>query len=175
VISPFSLGAKPERGNFPARNRIISGLSLGVAVIQATTPDSGSLITARLALEQGREVFAVPGEVGTKVSQATNALIKKGHAKLIENFADILEEILPQFDTSKIKSDLPEPPKRPAPKLDGEEKTVWENLEEAPSHIDIVARKCNLPVHRVAAALLQLELKGLVDQQPGKVFVKALR
>jgi len=175
VISPFPMGAKPEKGNFPARNRVISGMSLGVVVVQATTPDSGSLITARHALEQGREVFAVPGEVGIKVSQGTNTLIKKGNAKLIENFADVLEEILPQFDTSKVKTDSVEQATRPAPKLDGDEKTVWENLEDSASHIDIVARKCNLPVHRVAAALLQLELKGLVEQQPGKMFLRAHR
>ncbi len=172
VISPFPLGTRPEKGNFPARNRVISGLSLGVVVVQATTPDSGSLITARLALEQGREVFAVPGEVGAKVSKGTNTLIKRGHAKLVENFADILEEILPQFDTGGVKGQKPAPP---APKLEGEEKSLWEKLGETPIHIDNVARECNLPIHRVAAALLQLELKGLIEQRPGKMFVKAIR
>ena len=169
VISSFPMGTKPERGNFPARNRIISGMSLGVVVVQATTPDSGSLITARCALDQNREVFAVPGEVGIRVSRGTNELIKKGHAKLVENFADILEEVLPQFDPG---SNASEQKSKPPPKMENGEKDIWEKLGAKPLHIDNIARKCNLPIHQVAAILLQLELKGIVEQRPGKMFLR---
>jgi len=169
VMSPFALGTRPERGNFPARNRVISGMSLGVVVVQATTPDSGSLITARLAHEQGREVFAVPGEAGAKCSRGTNELIKKGHAKLVDDFADILEEILPQFDVGSTKA---ETKALPEPELKNDEKEIWDNLGTEPVHIDNLARACNLPPHRVASALLNLELEGLVEQRPGKLFAK---
>ncbi len=169
VASPFPLGSRPERGNFPARNRIISGMSLGVVVVQATTPDSGSLITARLAHEQGREVFAVPGEAGAKTSRGANELIKKGHAKLVDDFTDIIEEILPQFDVGKAGTEAPAPPE---PELDGDEKEIWNHLGAEPVHIDNLARACNLPPHRVASALLNLELGGLVEQRPGKMFAK---
>lgn len=174
AISPFSIGTRPDRGNFPARNRIISGMSLGVVVVQATKPDSGSLITARLALEQGREVFAVPGEAGTNIGRATNDLIKRGQAKLVDNFKDILEEILPQFDTGKIKPTMLETPLHaaPPPNLVGDERAVWGKLSNTPIHIDNLARECTLPIHRVSATLLQLELKGLIEQQPGKLFLR---
>lgn len=172
VVSPFPLGTKPEKGNFPARNRIISGLSLGVVVIQATTPDSGSLITAKHALEQGREVFAVPGEIGRNTSRGTNILIKKGEAKLVENASDILVEILPQLAGSQQEKKSAVPAEKPLPKLDGDEKRVYESMGDEPLHIDIIARKCNIPVHELSAVLLKLELKNLVSRQPGMNYLR---
>jgi len=174
VISPYPIGAKPEKGNFPARNRIISGISLGVIIVQATTPDSGSLITARHALEQGREVFAVPGRVGSQTSRGTNRLIKKGEAKLIETAADVLEEILPQLKTPErpAGSDLKTAANKPLSNLSKSERTVYNCTGDEPMHIDIIARKCNIPIHELAGTLLSLELKGLVTQQPGAVFAR---
>lgn len=172
VLSPFPLGTRPEKGNFPARNRIISGLSLGVVVIQATTPDSGSLITARHALEQGREVFAVPGEIGKNTSRGTNILIKKGEAKLVENASDILVEIFPQLAVSQANGGKTIPAEKPHPKLEGDEKRVYETIGDEPVHIDIIARKCNIPVHELSAVLLKLELKELVLRQAGMNYVR---
>lgn len=172
VVSPFPLGTKPEKGNFPVRNRIISGLSLGVVVIQATTPDSGSLITARHALEQGREVFAVPGEIGRNTSRGTNILIKKGEAKLVENAGDILVEILPQLVSREMGEEKNIFMEKSRPKLEGDEKRVYESMDDQPVHIDIIARKCNIPVHEISAVLLKLELKNLVLRRPGMHYVR---
>lgn len=176
VISPYPMGTQPEKGNFPARNRVISGMSLGVIVVQATTPDSGSLITARHALEQGREVFAVPGRVSTQTSRGTNRLIKKGEAKLIENAADVLEEILPQLKVPQSvgtgSKPAPAKPAPPLPNLSEAERVVFNCTGDEPLHVDIIARKCNIPIHELAGTLLSLELKGLVTQQPGMIYVR---
>lgn len=174
VLSPFPVGTKPERGNFPARNRVISGLSLGVVVIQATKPDSGALITARHALEQGREVFAVPGNVGMVVSRATNLLIKKGEAKLAETAADILEEILPHLIPREGTKEAPETPSPRLPKLEGQAQEVFSAIGDEADHIDTIAKKCKIPVQEVSGILLELELKGLILQLPGKMFVLAM-
>ena len=169
VLSEFPMGSPPEGGHFPRRNRIISGLSLGVVVVQANEK-SGSLITAGYALEQGREVFAVPGNVGTESSRGVHRLIKEG-AKLVESSEDILEEILPQWERErKIAPEI----EIPRPNLTGEETVLYELLSETPWHIDAIIRESRLDPGKVSSLLLNLELKGLVSQWPGKCFSKKM-
>jgi DNA processing protein len=168
VLSEFPMSSPPEGGHFPKRNRIISGLSIGAVIVQASA-DSGSLITANFALEQGREVFAVPGNVGVEGSRGANRLIKEG-AKLVESSADILEEILPQWRSEKeeevIKSEAP------VPHLTKDEEILYKLLEETPMHIDAIIRQSQLDPGKVASLLLNLEFKGLICQSPGKCFSK---
>ena len=169
VLSEFPMGSPPEGIHFPRRNRIISGLSIGVVVVQASE-ESGSLITAEYALEQGREVFAVPGNIGAEGSRGTNRLIKEG-AKLVESSEDILGEILPQWERRKEGA-----PKATSPEqgLPGDEKFVYELLNDSPLHIDAIIGKSQLDPGKVSSLLLNLELKGLITQWPGKSFTKKL-
>ena len=169
VLSEFPMGSPPEGGHFPKRNRIISGLSIGVVVVQASA-ESGSLITAGFALEQGREVFAVPGNVGAEGSRGTHQLIKEG-AKLVESSEDILEEILPQWRRERETTQKVEGPERD---LTGEERILYERLSETPSHIDVLIRESQFDPGKVSSLLLNLELKGLVSQWPGKCFSKKM-
>ncbi len=169
VLSEFPMGSPPEAGHFPKRNRIISGLSMGVVIVQASA-ESGSLITAGYALEQGREVFAVPGNVGAEGSRGTNQLIKDG-AKLVESSDDILEEILPQW--RREDGDTRESEK-PGANLVGEEEILYNLLGETPLHIDEIIRESQLDPGRVSSLLLNLELKGLISQWPGKSFSKKM-
>jgi len=167
VVSEFPMSTPPEGSNFPTRNRIISGISLGVAIIEASS-SSGSLITARLALEQGREVFAVPGMVNYATSKGTHRLIKDG-AKLIENASDILDEILPQCsspDNTSRANNLSEK----LSDLSPEAKSIFKFLDKEPIHIDAVIKKSGLSIGLISSILLDLELKGIVEQSPGKMF-----
>jgi DNA processing protein len=164
VISELPMSTLPEGSNFPKRNRIISGLSLGVVIVQASGR-SGSLITAGLALEQNRDVFAVPGNIRMTGSQGTNRLIKQG-AKLVESATDILEEVLPRFRYEEL-----EPEDRDIP-LEGEEERIFRLLAAEPIHIDSIIAQTRMSASRVSTILLQLELKGLVQQVSGKRFVK---
>ena len=166
VISEFPFLTPPEAHNFPVRNRIISGLSLGTVIVEATHR-SGSLITARLAAEQGREVFAVPGSITSFKSMGTHRLIKQG-AKLVEHVEDILEELnldqpIPSIDTKE----------KPAIQLTPEEKKILNELSPYPIHIDKLVRNLSLSAAQVSSLLLQLELKGLVTQSPGKLFTRS--
>ena len=181
LISEFPFGTPPNAPNFPARNRIISGISLGVVVVEASEK-SGSLITARLALEQGREVFAVPGSIDSSGSRGTNKLIKQG-AKLIENVEDILEEILPQVTRAPkvVKPDQrqkqPDDQQKiltssPDLVLKETEKTVWQVLSQKPVHIDQIITSTGLTAHEVLVILLNLELQGLIEQKPGKTYMR---
>jgi DNA processing protein len=170
VISEFALDSGPDAHHFPVRNRIISGMSCGTVVVEATR-QSGSLITARLAAEQNREVFAVPGSVQSFKSMGTHTLIKQG-AKLVENAQDIVCE-LGQFLSAP--SD-PAEPRDEASRiverhgLTAEEARVFRELGPYPLHIDELIRRLAIEAGKLSGILLQMELKGVVQQLPGKFF-----
>lgn len=167
VISEFPFGTKPEKFNFPQRNRIISGLSLGVVIIEAAFK-SGALITASLALEQGREVFAVPGKVDSRYSNGTNHLIKEG-AKLTTSIDDILEE----FEFLKDKIGPKDSKEEKKIDLSLEEKKVYDLMsKEEPMHIDAITYKSDLSSHQVSSILMRLELRNLICQLRGKMFIQ---
>jgi DNA processing protein len=163
VLSEFPLGTPPTRLNFPRRNRVISGLSLGVVVVEAGV-ESGALITAHHALEQGREVFAVPGRVHARYSEGCHRLIKAG-AKLVDSWEDVLAELVPQIK-GRRRVRVAAPP----PELTAEEQAVFDLLAEGALHIDALIVRAGLPGGRVASALVGLEMKGVVRQLTGKVF-----
>lgn len=172
VVSEFSLFTKPEGHNFPIRNRIISGLCLGTVVVEATKK-SGSLITARLAAEQNREVFAVPGSIQSFKSIGTHTLIKQG-AKLVENAQDIVEELTPMIQPDAGAGNNHRNAEKYVPALlTPDELQVYEALGPYPVHIDDLARTVSLGPGRLSSILLKLELNGLVQQTPGKFFTIA--
>lgn len=178
VITEFPLGTQPRRENFPVRNRIVSGLSLGVAIIEAPQK-SGALITARMAAEQGREVFSVPGESGKFNSYGSNQLLRDG-AKLVENAGDILEELAPQLryrlneiNSSQVRRQENTPDSRHCWELTKDENRIYDLLSDAPTHIEEIAAKAVLPIGAVLNILTQLELKKIIKQLPGKEFVRA--
>lgn len=193
VISEFPMLVKPDRRTFPMRNRIISGFGMGLLVVEAGL-NSGALISANQALEQGRTVFAVPGPINTSTSQGTNRLIQQG-AKLVMDAADVIEEmsqLLPGISVSEPTPDnsLPggaaelktgsspgpdTPGKSPllsATSLKPEEIAVYAAVEISPTPIDRIISTCGLPTSAVSSTLFALELKKLVKQLPGKHFVK---
>lgn len=171
VISEFPLGTPPNKENFPKRNRLISGLSLGVIVVEAAI-NSGALITANYALEQNREVFAIPGNISSRNSEGTNTLIKKG-AKLVQKVDDILEEITPHLkgllcSAKNSGGTFSENPH--GLEITDEEKAICNILDSEPKHIDLIARETNIQPARLLGLLLSLELKGIVKQEEGKRF-----
>ncbi len=168
VISEYPFKTKPLKDNFPARNRIISGLSLGTIIIEASKK-SGSLITAKYALEQNREVFAVPGNVSSSRSEGTNALIRDSAAKLVLNADDILTEIGPQVSFGENDSDQKTELKI---KLSESEKEVYDLLDEEPVHVDQMVQKSRLTSPIILTQLLTLELKGIIRKLPGGRYVK---
>jgi DNA processing protein len=166
LISEYFFGAKPDAVNFPRRNRIISGLAFGVLIVEAGE-ESGALITAHIALDQGREVFAVPGSIFSPKSLGPHRLIQEG-AKLIMTVEDMLSELPPQLDMfDKLQTAPP-----PAVALTENEQKVLAALSHEPVHIDLLARQSNLPSSQLLSILLDLEFKNLVKQMPGKFFVK---
>jgi DNA processing protein len=167
VVSEFSMEIEPDRQTFPMRNRIIAGWSHGVLVVEAGL-NSGALITAAQALEQGRSVYAVPGHINAPSAMGSNRLIQQG-AKLVMDASDILDDLqilLPETKPS------PEAAARPLPPLSDEEHRVYEAINATETSIDDIAAKSALPSAAVSSTLLQLELKRLVKQLPGKYFVK---
>lgn len=165
VISEFPPGTTPVPQNFPQRNRIISGISLGTIVVEAMER-SGALITADFALEQGREVFAVPGNINSPYSRGCNRLIKQG-AKLVEKVDDILDE-LDLFIDNKTAADGV----KQMTLDDAEEDKLLTMIPFQPIHVDEIARLSGLPLSRLNGILLNLELKGFLNQLPGKYFVR---
>lgn len=169
LISEYFFGAKPDAVNFPRRNRIIGGLSLGTVVIEAGEK-SGALITAAMALDQGREVFAVPGSIFSPKSVGPHRLIQEG-ARLVHSADDILSELTAQLDLFGP----PAPGGRPAVQavdLTEAEQRLFDLLTHEPVHVDVLARQAQLSSAQVLATLLQLEFKNVVRQLPGKMFVR---
>ena len=163
LISEFPLGSPPRPGNFPRRNRIISGLSQGVLVVEAALR-SGSLITARLALEQGREVFAVPGSIHNSQARGCNTLIREG-AKLVQTVQDIIEEF-PDF-VAREREEATDDNLVSAFELDGDYCKVLENVGYEPTSVDKVVERSGLTVDAVCSMLLVLELQGYVATMSG--------
>jgi len=164
LISEYPLGTKPRADNFPRRNRIMSGLSLGILVVEAGKT-SGALITAHLALEQNREVFAIPGSILSPASSGTNHLIQEG-AKLVHNYSDILEELNLTAVAHQVGL------KEVIPASDTES-LLLKQLCAEPTHIDEVCRSSGLPMPTVSSTLAMMELKGLVKQVGAMNYVLA--
>lgn len=164
LISDYALGTKPDGVNFPPRNRIISGLSLGLVVVQASEK-SGALITASFAAEQGRDVFAVPGNINVRNSTGTNRLIRDG-AHPVGEVRDILEQLnLHMINEQQIVRDII--PANPT------EQQLLNHLSDEPVHIDELGRSCNLPIAEISATLTLMELKGMVRQAGNMQYVRA--
>jgi DNA processing protein len=170
VITELPLGAKPDAVNFPRRNRIVSGMTLGTLVIE-TGPEGGAMITAALALEQGREVFAVPASLNKNAPSGTNRLIKEGRAKLTESVDDILVELAPRLKSLIPAGKVP----RPLPPVDLTlfERTVADVLSDEAVHIDLIASRAGIPAGDALVHLLSLEFKGVARQLRGKMFRRA--
>jgi DNA processing protein len=173
IISEFPLGTPPSPQNFPIRNRIIAGMSLGVTVVEAAEY-SGSLITVRFGLEFGREIFAVPGNITSPQSFGPHALIRQG-AKLVATWQDIVEE-LPHPIREKILAPLvAQMQAAPEPQLEGSEAKIWKALSvQEPTSIDTLLAKLPLPTSEVYSALLALETAEHIRQLPGKKYIRRL-
>ncbi len=174
LVSEFTLGTKPIAANFPRRNRIISGMSTGVLVVQAALR-SGSLITARYAMEQGREVFAIPGSIHNPMTKGCHALIKQG-AKLVESVGDIVEELgslatVVVDENKSLNNAVNDDPVEE--ELDADYKMLLDNMAYDPISIDRLIELTGLTADSVSSMLLTLELRGLVVSQSGGVYVRA--
>ncbi len=180
IVSQFPLGTPPLRDNFPYRNRIISGLSLGVLLVEASER-SGSLITARLAMEQNREVLAVPGNITSKNSFGTNYLIKSG-AKLVQQWQDVVSELSPEIAAAilppKIDGEKSEDKKQPQlipAGLDENERKIWQLLSaDEATHIDNLSEESALSFGDLSVALLGLEMRELIRTLPGKNYARKI-
>lgn len=164
VMSEFSMRIPADRQTFPMRNRIISGCSFGVLVVEAGER-SGALISANQAGEQGRSIYAVPGRIDNPGAMGSNRLIQQG-AKLITGAGDILD------DMGLLFAEKPELQRPPPPELVGNEEGIYAALGDDETHIDVLTERCGLPSYLVASTLLALEMKKLVRQLPGSRFIK---
>ncbi|MFI5252775.1 MAG: DNA-processing protein DprA [Bacteroidota bacterium] len=169
LISECLMGAKPDAVNFPKRNRIVSGMSLGTLIIE-TDIDGGAMITATTALDQNREVFAIPGNIGGKRCRGANLLIKTGRAKLVESFDDIAAEL--QVKLRPILTTQPGYERKPLPEMTLFEQTVFNVLSDVPCQIDAIADTTKLSISETLVNLLNLEFKGIIKQLPGKMFIR---
>ena len=171
LISEYPLGTPPDNFRFPARNRIISGLSLGVVVVEAAIR-SGSLITASHALEQGREVFAVPGRIDSVKSAGTHTLLQQG-AKLVHSVDDIVEEFSPRGNLIHLDNSAHEDTEQELlDHLNSEEKALFSCLDVYPRTVDEIVRESGLTPQKTNELLLLLELKGVVQSLPGNSYQK---
>lgn len=166
IVSEFPPGTEPQVYMFPQRNRIISGLSLGVIIVEGGY-ESGAMITAKIALDQNREVFAVPGNIGSELSKGPHWLIKQG-AKLIEGVEDILDELNNQIPNTKVQGIFNN---QISIDLSEDEKMVVKALSVEPKHIDNICLEVQLPLPQVSGLLMGLEIKQAIKQLPGKRFV----
>lgn len=169
VISEYEMGTKPDAVNFPRRNRIISGLALGTLIIE-TDVEGGAMITANTALDQNREIFALPGDIRAKKSRGCNLLIKNGIAKLVESIDDVIEELYHKLAPLLKNKGKKEP--KIIPELTLFEKKIFDVLSDEPMHIDGIAEKSGMSTADALVNLLGIEFKGLIKQLPGKMFVK---
>ncbi len=171
VLAELPVGSSPQSHHFPRRNRIISGLSVGVLVAEAAV-NSGSLITAKLALEQGRDVFAFPGSVKEARCRGSNGLIKEG-ARLIECAADMIEELLPQVEPAlRVRMMIGETASSAFGELGPEEQRLYEVLSHEAQSVDVVIERTGLSASQVTATMLALELRGYVRQLPGPQYLR---
>ena len=165
ILSEEWFGSTISPAKFPKRNRLISGLSKGTLIVESNRK-GGSLITASYALDQNREVFAVPGSIFSHTSGGTNALIEKGHAKLVSTAEDIVAELCQK--PSGLQGSRPA--EREKPSVTREEKNVLDQMDDEPVHIDMLAEKTTMDPSTLLVHLFELELKQLVGQQPGQMF-----
>ena len=163
VLSEFFPGTRPEPWRFPARNRIISGMSQALVVVEAGVT-SGSLITARLAFEQNREVFAIPGRVDSPASEGTNQLIARNQAHLITRFEDVLREM------NWVPAPIIDGERRTMVELFGKEKEIFDLIEQEPIQFDVLLQKLGMGAHELSASLTMLELAGIISRLPGDWF-----
>lgn len=171
VITEYELGAKPDKVNFPRRNRIISGISLGTLVIESGIK-GGALLTAEIAVDQNKEVFALPGYINSRQSEGTNELIKRGQAKLVTEIDDILIELQTKLRPFNRKINTEETDSMNQ-SIDEKEKIILNVLDHEPVHIDRINELTSLSVPDCLVSLLSLEFKNFVRQLPGKYFIRS--
>ena len=170
VISEFEIGAAPDKVNFPRRNRIISGISVGTLIVE-TGLKGGSLITGEFALDQNKEVFAIPGYIYSKKSEGSNELIKNGQAKLVTNVDDILNELSYKLKPILKKTEA-EKEEKQIQELSIFEKKIYEVIGIEPIHIDKISEITEMSISDCLVNLLSLEFKEIIKQIPGKNFIR---